>query len=148
MDDWLHHGLMVAVALPIGSSVAAGALMGANLFFTTGLPGGISYALMFAEKNGWITRATNKRYNVPVHVWIRSSGCTAIAALIMATAWSADASFWHRMAATATAALTYWNGQYFMQQVIVSSLSNKPGTSLADASSTGPKDATQKARVQ
>lgn len=148
MDDWLHHGLMVAFALPIGSSVAAGALMGANLFFTTGLPGGISFALMFAEKNGWITRATSKRYNVPIHVWIRSPGCTAIAALIMATAWSADAAFWHRTAATATAALTYWNGQYFMQQVITSSLSNKPAAALADGSSTGPKAATQKARAQ
>ena len=137
MDDWLHHGLMVAVALPIGTTVTAGALMGATLFFTTGLPGGINYAMLFAERNGWVSRATEKRVNTPVHVWIRGPGCTAVATLIAASAWSAGgASLWHRVAATAVAALTFWNGQYFMQQMLVSA-SNKRGVALADASNTG-----------
>ena len=137
MDDWLHHGLMVAVALPIGTTVTAGALMGATLFFTTGLPGGINYAMLFAERNGWITQAMRKSVNTPVHVWIRGPGCTAVATLIAASALStATASPWHRLAAISTAALTFWNGQYFMQQVVVSA-SNKRGVALADASNTG-----------
>ncbi len=147
LDDWLHHGLMVALALPLGSTVAAGALMGANLFFTTGLPGGINYAMLFAEKNGWITQATRKRVNTPVHVWMRGPGCTAVATLIAAAAWSAaEASMWHRVAATATAALTFWNGIYFMQQVVASSTR---GGALADASSKGPEPkADKRAHVQ
>jgi hypothetical protein len=140
-DDWLHHGLMVAFALPMGSTVAAGALMGANLFFTTGLPGGINYALLFAERNGWITQETKNRFNTPVHVWIRGPGCTAVATLIATTAWS-NASPWHRLAATVIAALTFWNGQYFMQQVVVSSTR---AAVLADVSSKGPGQGTKAA---
>jgi hypothetical protein len=45
-DDWLHHGLMIGVAIPLGLNAPAGALFGANLFFTTGLPGLISYSLL------------------------------------------------------------------------------------------------------
>lgn len=142
MDDWLHHGLMVAVALPLGSTVAAGALMGANLFFTTGLPGGINYAMLFAERNGWITRETEKRLNKPVHIWLRAPGCTAIAALIAASAWSAtDASVWHRVAATATAGLTFWNGQYFMEQMVVSAVNTRAGALADESNKDHPKDA-------
>jgi len=137
MDDWLHHGLMVAVALPIGTTVTAGALMGTTLFFTTGLPGGINYAMLFAERNGWVSRATEKRVNTPVHVWIRGPGCTAVATLIVASAWSTvNTNLWYRLAATVTAGLTFWNGQYFMQQMLVS-VSNKRGVALADGSNTG-----------
>jgi hypothetical protein len=138
LDDWLHHGLMVALALPLGSTVTVGALMGTTLFFTTGLPGGINYAMLFAERNGWITQAMRKRVNTPVHVWIRGPGCTAVATLIAASVWSAtaNANMWHRLAATMAAALTFWNGQYFMQQVVVSA-SNKRDGALADGSNTG-----------
>lgn len=146
LDDWLHHGLMVALALPLGSMVTAGALMGATLFFTTGLPGGINYAMLFAEKNGWITQASRKRVNTPVHVWMRGPGCTAVATLIAAAAWSAEASVWHRVAATVIAVLTFWNGIYFMQQVLVS---NTRGGALADVSSKGPEPkADKRAHVQ
>jgi hypothetical protein len=145
MDDWLHHGLMVGLALPIGSTVTAGALMGATLFFTTGLPGGINYAMLFAERNGWITKEMRKHVNTPVHVWIRGPGCTAVATLIAATALSTtvNASPWYRLAAISTAVLTFWNGQYFMQQVLVSA-SSKPGAALADASNTGRDPKTDK----
>jgi hypothetical protein len=46
------------------------------------------------------------------------------------------------LAATAIAALTFWNGQYFMQQVVVSA-SNKRDGALADGNSKGqgPKQA-------
>jgi hypothetical protein len=147
-DDWLHHGLMVAVALPMGSSVAAGALMGANLFFTTGLPGAINFTMLFAERNGWITRAIQQRVNVPVHVWLRGPGCVAVAALTAATAWSSTGSVWHRMAATLVAALTFWNGPYFSSMVMKFAFS-KRDAALADANSKGPepKDATR-AHVQ
>jgi hypothetical protein len=116
-DDWLHHGLMIGVALPLGCIVPAGSLLGMNLFFTTGLPGGLSYALLFAERNGWITREQEKEINVPIHVWIRAPGCTANAALIAATSLSHPHSS-HVAAGILIAALTYWNGQYFMRQVV------------------------------
>jgi hypothetical protein len=122
-DDWLHHILMVAIALPIGSLVPSGTLMGFSLFFTTGLPGGINYALLFAERNGWVTRVTEKRINRPIHVWMRSPGCVAHATLTLAASLSnSQAESWHRTVACLIALLTYWNGQYFMEQMVVSSV--------------------------
>lgn len=119
MDDWLHHVLMIGIALPLGSLSRSGALMGATLFFTTGLPGGINYALLFAERNGWISKGVEKAINVPVHMWLRSPGCVATAALTVAASQSASGSTgWDRGTALLISALTFWNGIYFANQVI------------------------------
>jgi len=124
LDDWLHHGLMVGMALPIALVVPSGSLTGACLFFTTGLPGGISYALLFAQRNGWITREQEKAINVPVHAWIRGPGCIANAALILATGLSNQliATWWELLGSVLVSAVTYWNGVYFTRQVIESGM--------------------------
>jgi hypothetical protein len=95
--------------------------MGMNLFFTTGLPGGVSYALLFAEKNGWISQAASRRWNARMNLWIRSPGCVAMATLTLATLLSrlqSQATAWQYAVTLATTGLTVWNGQYFMEQVV------------------------------
>lgn len=142
LDDWLHHALMIGVALPLGCATRSGALMGMTLFFTTGLPGGINYALLFAERNGWISRQIEKSVNVPIHQWLRGPGCVATATLTFALVHSAaDATGWDRAAATLVAALTFWNGIYFTNQVVRADerrrALNRPAGAAADANSTG-----------
>jgi hypothetical protein len=129
LDDWLHHGLMIGFALPASMALPGGSLIGTNLFFTTGLPGGISYALLFAQRNGWIIREKEKAFNVPVHTWIRGPGCVATAALILATGLSSAsvATWWELTAAILIATVTYLNGVYFTRQVIESGM--RPGRS-------------------
>lgn len=118
-DDWLHHGLMVGVALPLSQQLRAGPLLGANLFFTTGLPGAISYGLLFAERNGWIAMLTAKWWNAATNVWIRAPGCVVQATLALLTICTMPRVSNDQILATVLiAALTAWNGLYFMQQSI------------------------------
>lgn len=117
-DDWLHHALMIGVALPIGGVLPAGTLLGFSLFFTTGLPGGIDYFLLFLTRNEYIRRNIEKKINTALAIWIRSPGCVAHAALTFAYLnTQKDASVYYYLGLL-TAALNYWNGQYFMSQVV------------------------------
>jgi hypothetical protein len=120
-DDWLHHGLMIGIVIPLGLLGEAGSLFGCTLFFTTGLPGGISYALLFAERNGWMKRAAVQKWNARVHTWIRAPGCIASATVILLSRSVGDlvsSPEIHQMSGYIVAALTGWNGLYFMEQAI------------------------------
>ena len=119
-DDWLHHILMIGIALPIGGLVPSGTMLGFSLFFTTGLPGGIDYFLLFLTRNYWLLREREKRINAWMNVWIRSPGCVAQATLsVVALYMQADNLLigqWY--AGLLAGILNYWNGQYFMQQIV------------------------------
>jgi len=119
LDDWLHHGLMIGVAIPLGLAVPAHTLMGFSLFFTTGLPGGIDYALLFAVRNGYLEKNTEKSINTFLNVWIRSPGCMAMAALTLACRFSNPKDLLTTTLSVVPPLLNYWNGQYFMQQVVM-----------------------------
>ena len=118
-DDWLHHGLMIGIALPLSQQLRAGPLLGANLFFTTGLPGAISYGLLFANRNGWIESLTAKRWNAATNLWIRAPGCVMHATLSLLSIFALPrVSMDQTFATVLIAALTAWNGLYFMEQAI------------------------------
>lgn len=119
MDDWLHHGLMIGIALPFGGYLPSGSLLGYSLFFTTGLPGMVDYCLLFLARNDWLDKDIEKRVNAWLNVWIRSPGCVSHAALVCAyvsTLHNSSTLFLY--GAYITACLTYWNGQYFMRQIV------------------------------
>lgn len=119
MDDWLHHILMIAIALPIGISLHSGTLLGFSLFFTTGLPGGIDYMLLFLTRNDWLSRDFEKRVNSQLAAWIRMPGCVAQAALTVAFLSTQNNQVgFITILAYLSAALNYWNGVYFGYQVI------------------------------
>jgi hypothetical protein len=117
--DWLHHGLMIGIALPIGCFLEAHTFMGMSLFFTTGLPGGIDYVLLFANRNGYVQKETQKRVNTFLNVWIRSPGCIAMATLsaVYILAREGEPGLLKAIALLPSI-LNYWNGQYFMEQVV------------------------------
>jgi hypothetical protein len=118
-DDWLHHILMIGVAVPIGIAFPYTPLMAYSLFFSTGLPGGISYFALFLQRNGWLQRMTEKRINTALNVWIRSPGCISHATLGLAWSLSSpEFSILQKCFALIPVSLLYWNGQYFMQQAV------------------------------
>jgi hypothetical protein len=118
-DDWLHHILMIGLALPIGTYYESHTLVGFSLFFTTGLPGCIDYALLFGVRNGWVSRMTEKGVNRALNIWVRSPGCVSAAVFNIAFVCDklppSSPMFWLVLA---PAVLNYWNGQYFMGQVV------------------------------
>lgn len=117
-DDWLHHGLMIGIALPISCIANSHTFLGMSLFFTTGLPGGIDYALLFANRNGWVDKNIEKQVNTALNVWIRSPGCVAMAGIATATLFSAPSLTAYDWLGLVPCILAFWNGQYFMQQVV------------------------------
>jgi len=119
-DDWLHHILMIGLAIPLGCYLQAHTLMGLSLFFTTGLPGGIDYAMLFLVRNQLLNKYTEKEINTALNVWIRSPGCQAMAALALANLFSQPTTdLLTTSLSVVPPLLNYWNGQYFMQQVVV-----------------------------
>ena len=118
-DDWLHHALMIGVALPLGLLLPNGSLMGYSLFFTTGLPGGIDYVLLALVRNERLPANLEKQVNHAIQVWVRSPGCVSFAAFVCAYATShPEVTYLYVIPGLITAALNYWNGQYFMSQVV------------------------------
>lgn len=119
-DDWLHHILMIGFALPIPLFYESHTLIGYSLFFTTGLPGGIDYTLLFAVRNGLINKMTEKKINSWLNTWIRSPGCISHAVIVAITLFSKyknplSIDFLLQLM---PAILVFWNGQYFMKQVV------------------------------
>ena len=124
-DDWLHHILMIFVALPLGIILPAATLTGYSLFFTTGLPGFIDYALLFGVRNRWVDKLTEKGVNSAVNVWIRSPGCVSQMAYAMAHMIYMKESTTIKVLGLIPAVLTGWNGQYFMKQIIIDNTVHK-----------------------
>lgn len=120
-DDWLHHILMVVVCLPLSISVKGGCLLGHSLFFTTGLPGCIDYFMLFLVRNNFMRRITEKKINNYINLWLRAPGCTAQSILTCIVLFDKNSkfNFKEKMIAFITAGLVFWNGIYFMNQVVV-----------------------------
>lgn len=117
-DDWLHHILMCGIALPIGNIVNSGTMLNHSLFFLTGIPGGLNYLLLFLNRNGYVSRMTQKKLNHTLNVWIRAPGCISHSALTIILAFHSKKQLHEFVLILFTALLTYWNGMYFMDKVV------------------------------
>ena len=118
-DDYLHHSLMIFVALPLANYFGSVNLLGHSLFYTTGLPGMIDYACLYAVRNKYIHRLTEKLINRFLNTYIRNPGCTIHAFITLITViQSPDMSLINTIIAFITSMLVFWNGVYFMDQVV------------------------------
>lgn len=119
-DDWIHHILMIGIVLPLTEIVPQNNIISHALFYTTGLPGLIDYTLLFLNRNNIINKYFEKRVNTFLNLWIRAPGC------IMNTNMSIMAIMSNYNQLTNNqlyggmimASLVYWNGIYFMAQVL------------------------------
>ena len=117
IDDWLHHILMIFIALPIANYFGSVRLLGHSLFYTTGLPGMIDYMILFLVKNNFVDRITQKRINLYLNCYLRNPGCT-IHSFITLINTLLVTNYFDIILNITTAILVYWNGIYFMEQVV------------------------------
>ncbi|VVU95314.1 hypothetical protein CPAV1605_1065 [seawater metagenome] len=128
-DDWLHHILMIFVLIPLSIYVKAGILINHALFFLSGLPGGIDYLLLCLTRNKLINRMSQKNINCQLNLWMRAPGCIAHSILaILCLRYkcvSRYVGFSEFYLSIFGIFLVYWNGIYFMNQVVQNYAINK-----------------------
>lgn len=134
-DDWLHHGLMIFVALPIGNYFGPTKLLSNSLFYTTGLPGMIDYGCLALVRNKKMERLTEKNINRYLNTYIRNPGCTIhtfitvinMVALMNRSFFLSNkvlnnpnlsSSYMNIFMCSISAIIVFWNGIYFMDQVV------------------------------
>lgn len=119
-DDWLHHYIMILLALPLSTFCKSGNLFGHGLFFINGLPGCIDYMLLSLVRNNIIDKMTEKRYNKYLNIWIRAPGCISNITLTIVYAFINYnyLTFIDKISCVLVALCVYWNGIYFMEQII------------------------------
>jgi hypothetical protein len=116
--DWLHHILMVGILLPITYMTSDyNNSIGHTLFFTTGLPGGIDYLLLFFVRNNIMDKMKEKRINCFINQWIRCPGCILSCSIIYSTKYDIY-EYNSLIALFASIILIFWNGVYFMNLVV------------------------------
>jgi hypothetical protein len=120
-DDWLHHILMCCFALPSGLYLNCGSLLGHSLFYLTGLPGGINYLMLFLNRNNLLDRLKQKKYNTLINLWIRSPGCiiqSILSFIVFINNYHYFNNILKIICAFFGVILPFWNGIYFMNQVV------------------------------
>lgn len=117
-DDWLHHIIMIFIALPLGTKVKCGCILGHSLFFLTGLPGGINYLLLFLTRNNIIEKKTQKYVNYNLNLYIRQPGTIATCVLSILSLANFNYLMYEKLFILIICISHYWNGIYFMEQVI------------------------------
>lgn len=120
-DDWLHHILMVGVALPLTIYIPPSNITLHSFFFINGLPGCIDYFLLFLNRNNIISTYFEKRINCLLNLWIRCPGCIMNITLIIVTMIRLydTLSLYNIIALYIIIITIYWNGIYFMNQIVV-----------------------------
>ena len=122
-DDWLHHILM-GIALMLAHQFESGRLINYSLFFTTGLPGMVDYFLLFLVKNEKMYYFSEKKVNNYINLWIRAPGCIShsVLTLLVYNLYKNTllSGYLEQFGYILTALITYWNGIYFMNKVVIS----------------------------
>ncbi len=119
--DWLHHFLMVGITLPLTELIPNNNLIGHCLFFVNGLPGGIDYLLLLLVRNNIIDKMLEKTLNTYINLWIRCPGCISNVTLSIYNMIKYNVVLTNisHIASIIIIILVYWNGIYFMNQVVI-----------------------------
>ena len=117
-DDWLHHIIMM-FTLPLALATDPGSLLNHAMFYLTGLPGAINYSLLFLCRNGFVSKIFQKQINNYLNLLIRCPGCLSHVTMSLLTLGFRDFTPLQTYFVLIQCLIVYWNGIYFMNQVVV-----------------------------
>lgn len=115
-SDWFHH-LSFVGAGSIGQGLWGGyigKLAAVYHFFVTGLPGMIDYFMLAGVEQGWVSKGQRIVVAVWQNTWLRAPGLVYAFTLIFVKV--DNRSIW---GCICMAFLAIFNGQYYMQQVLL-----------------------------
>ena len=115
-EDLWHHALFVGTFGYVNFSMRWGPVVNLLLFFMTGLPGGLDYAMLAAVKQGLLPAMREKAINAKINTYLRAPGLVFTAALLYTCARTGRSRV-HPLAAGLCAALCYGNGVFYGWQV-------------------------------
>jgi len=97
--------------------------MNYTCFFVSGLPGGIDYLMLALVKHGKMDALTEKYWNTKINVWMRGPALVIGAFIAYQSTLESNAAGACKApglngAALVTAAVLFWNGQFFAERVI------------------------------
>ena len=121
IDDWKHHLFSMGLAVPITLyCFPSRHLLGFSFFFTTGLPGGINYLLLFLYKNNLLEKSKQQYYNTILSSWIRCPGIIMNCTLILQYLYLYTNTFFEKFIGLFPFFILFWNGVYFQNIVLES----------------------------
>jgi hypothetical protein len=135
LDEWLHH-IKVFILCPL-LWLHYTNLCDFGMFFMTGLPGGITYLLLFLKNVKLIENTTEKYISKHLNLWIRAPGCIITAYLIYLNCYHGKFGDLNAMGVSKKFGIylamfgSIWNGMYFAS-TIVESYNNAKKKNISD----------------
>jgi hypothetical protein len=124
-EDVFHHVLFSFIVAPFvaANKLHFGRATSFDVFFLSGLPGGIDYVLLVLHYHGFVSRKTEKSWFATVNVWLRGPGLIAfgfIAYINWFNPVTSQASTLPPVVALFSLCLSVYNGQLYSRQAVES----------------------------
>ena len=118
-DEWLHH-IKVFMLCPVLAFNCSN-LCDFGMFFTTGLPGGCTYLLLFLKNLKLIAPNTEKYVSKHLNMWIRAPGCVITSYIVYMNYIFGNfgqVQGFKKFGVYLAMFGTLWNGMYFASTII------------------------------
>lgn len=118
-EDIVHHLLFAGVLGAFAISFSWGRMINVSIFFMSGVPGGVDYALLVLVKTGRMARLQQKAITSAINTWVRTPGLCFCATLMLVCSWQRVVDVpYPAVTMSAIAALTLLNGIYYGEQAV------------------------------
>ena len=134
------HLLFVLPTSLLNFSFAWGRAVNVFLFWVTGLPGGVTYALLVAVKAGRLSPLREKAVSAALNTWLRTPGLVTFSTIMCAAALHGLTRV-PAMLAFLVAALGAANGLFYGKQAVESFVKRREGAAVGAAADGRQKDA-------